>query len=66
MDQTERVRLSCAPSPSIPLEPAIRSHRIREMQEYVYDTKLYVGNLPYDTTESDLQARFAGGVKSQL
>ena len=24
------------------------------------NTKLYVGNLPYDTTESDLQALFAG------
>lgn len=24
------------------------------------NTKLYVGNLPYDTTEADLQALFAG------
>ena len=30
------------------------------------NTKLYVGNLPYETTESDLQALFsaAGGVSS--
>jgi RNA recognition motif-containing protein len=28
------------------------------MQEIVMSTKLYVGNLPYETTESDLQALF--------
>jgi cold-inducible RNA-binding protein len=28
------------------------------MQEYFMSTKLYVGNLPYETTESDLQALF--------
>jgi RNA recognition motif-containing protein len=28
------------------------------MQEHVMSTKLYVGNLPYETTESDLQALF--------
>jgi cold-inducible RNA-binding protein len=29
------------------------------MQEQFMNTKLYVGNLPYETTESDLQALFA-------
>jgi RNA recognition motif-containing protein len=29
------------------------------MQESFMNTKLYVGNLPYETTESDLQALFA-------
>jgi RNA recognition motif-containing protein len=29
------------------------------MQEQLMNTKLYVGNLPYETTESDLQALFA-------
>jgi RNA recognition motif-containing protein len=28
------------------------------MQELFMSTKLYVGNLPYETTESDLQALF--------
>jgi RNA recognition motif-containing protein len=28
------------------------------MQEYFMNTKLYVGNLPYQTTESDLQTLF--------
>jgi cold-inducible RNA-binding protein len=28
------------------------------MQEQFMSTKLYVGNLPYETTESDLQALF--------
>jgi RNA recognition motif-containing protein len=28
------------------------------MQEHFMSTKLYVGNLPYQTTESDLQALF--------
>jgi cold-inducible RNA-binding protein len=30
------------------------------MQEYFMSTKLYVGNLPYETTESDLQTLFEG------
>jgi RNA recognition motif-containing protein len=30
------------------------------MQEYFMSTKLYVGNLPYETNESDLQALFEG------
>jgi RNA recognition motif-containing protein len=30
------------------------------MQELRMNTKLYVGNLPYETTESDLQALFGG------
>jgi cold-inducible RNA-binding protein len=30
------------------------------MQEQHMNTKLYVGNLPYETTESDLQALFEG------
>jgi RNA recognition motif-containing protein len=36
------------------------------MQESFMNTKLYVGNLPYETTESDLQALFepAGQVSS--
>jgi len=36
------------------------------MQESVMSTKLYVGNLPYETTETDLQALFekAGQVAS--
>jgi RNA recognition motif-containing protein len=29
------------------------------MQESSMNTKLYVGNLPYETTETDLQALFA-------
>jgi RNA recognition motif-containing protein len=29
-----------------------------EMQESSMNTKLYVGNLPYETTESDLQTLF--------
>jgi RNA recognition motif-containing protein len=29
------------------------------MQEQFMNTKLYVGNLPYETTESDLQTLFA-------
>jgi RNA-binding proteins (RRM domain) len=32
---------------------------IQWMQESFMNTKLYVGNLPYETTESDLQALFA-------
>ena len=32
--------------------------RIRAMQEYLMNTKLYVGNLPYETTEADLQSLF--------
>jgi RNA recognition motif-containing protein len=31
---------------------------IQGMQESFMNTKLYVGNLPYETTESDLQALF--------
>jgi len=36
------------------------------MQECVMSTKLYVGNLPYDTTEGALQSLFegAGGVST--
>jgi RNA recognition motif-containing protein len=30
------------------------------MQEQFMNTKLYVGNMPYETTESDLQALFEG------
>jgi RNA recognition motif-containing protein len=30
------------------------------MQELRMNTKLYVGNLPYETTESDLQELFGG------
>jgi RNA recognition motif-containing protein len=30
------------------------------MQEHFMSTKLYVGNLPYETTESDLQTLFEG------
>jgi RNA recognition motif-containing protein len=30
------------------------------MQEQFMSTKLYVGNLPYQTTESDLQSLFEG------
>jgi RNA recognition motif-containing protein len=30
------------------------------MQESFMSTKLYVGNLPYETTESDLQTLFEG------
>jgi RNA recognition motif-containing protein len=30
------------------------------MQEYFMSTKLYVGNLPYQATESDLQTLFEG------
>jgi RNA recognition motif-containing protein len=30
------------------------------MQEFRMNTKLYVGNLPYETTESDLQELFGG------
>jgi cold-inducible RNA-binding protein len=30
------------------------------MQDYFMSTKLYVGNLPYETTESDLQTLFEG------
>jgi RNA recognition motif-containing protein len=36
------------------------------MQEYFMSTKLYVGNLPYEATESDLQTLFetAGAVST--
>jgi RNA recognition motif-containing protein len=44
--------------PSIPLEPVIRFTRIDGMQESFMSTKLYVGNLPYETSESDLQTLF--------
>jgi RNA recognition motif-containing protein len=37
------------------------------MQEQFMSTKLYVGNLPYETTESDLQTLFeASGAVSQV
>jgi len=58
--RSEVLRLSCVQSSSIPLEPAIRSVCICEMQELPMNTKLYVGNLPYETTESDLQSLFEG------
>src|SRR4029078_13645403 len=59
--QIRAFRLSCVQSPSIPLGPAIRAMCIQRMQESFMNTKLYVGNLPFETTESDLQALFGGG-----
>jgi hypothetical protein len=62
--QIRAFRLSCVSSPSILLEPAIRFTRITGVQELFMSTKLYVGNLPYDTSEAALQTLFegAGGV----
>jgi hypothetical protein len=59
-------RISCVSSPGIPLGPAIRDSASVEMQEQFMSTKLYVGNLPYQTTESDLQTLFesSGSVAS--
>ena len=51
--QIRVIRLSCVPSPSIPLEPAIRSFALQDAG-VVMNLKLYVGNLPYEITESDL------------
>src|ERR1051325_6472854 len=53
-------RLSCVSSPGIPPGPAIRDSASCPMQESFMSTKLYVGNLPYQTTEADLQALFEG------
>jgi RNA recognition motif. (a.k.a. RRM, RBD, or RNP domain) len=55
-----------SPSPLLRLvveHPARARHQIsciRGMQELRMNTKLYVGNLPYETTESDLQTLFEG------
>jgi hypothetical protein len=43
--------------PSVPLEPVIRVTCIRDAGAFM-NTKLYVGNFPYETSESDLQTLF--------
>src|SRR6187549_379382 len=52
--RSEFPRLSCASSPSSPLGPAIRDSASPDAGVVPsMSTKLYVGNLPYQTTESD-------------
>jgi hypothetical protein len=55
--RSEVLRLSCVLSPGVPLEPAIRWVASADAGVFM-NTKLYVGNLPYETTESDLQTLF--------